>query len=129
MVTYNLYGYDTNNLWHCVWICIFFQCFFFVLLEVQSSTNNKFTSLLLGSRTHSCFRFDLAKCIKCFYFVLQINDKRSINRIRSPRKSEIEVSQFIDQCFQAHNEYRSKHKVPPLILSKKVRKCFMYFLM
>lgn len=67
----------------------------------------------------SCFRFNLPKCVKSF-FALQINEKRSTNRIRSPRKSEIEVSQFIDQCFQAHNEYRSKHKVPPLILSKKV---------
>ncbi len=53
-------------------------------------------------------------------FCSQINDKKSISRVRSPRKSEIEVSQFIEQCFQAHNDYRMKHKVPPLVLSKKV---------
>lgn len=53
-------------------------------------------------------------------FVLQINDKKSISRLRNPRKADIEVSQFIEQCFQTHNEYRLKHKVPPLILSKKV---------
>ncbi|XKL65869.1 hypothetical protein PGB90_009289 [Kerria lacca] len=50
----------------------------------------------------------------------QINDRRSISLVRSPKKSEIEVSQFIEQCFQTHNEYRLKHKVPPLILSKKL---------
>ena len=39
---------------------------------------------------------------------------------KSPKRCDLETNTFIQQCLQAHNEYRSKHKVPPLTLNKKV---------
>lgn len=133
LVTYNLYRWHEYYLWHCVWICF---CFFSMFLLCFNWNFSEYEQWIHYCRVHvpaaiaSYFRFDLPKVCKILshYFALQINDKRSLNRIRSPRKSEIEVSQFIDQCFQAHNEYRSKHKVPPLILSKKVRNLFKILL-
>ncbi|XP_065217804.1 uncharacterized protein LOC135843721 isoform X2 [Planococcus citri] len=39
---------------------------------------------------------------------------------KSPKRCDIETSTFVQQCLQAHNEYRSKHNVPPLTLNKKL---------
>lgn len=89
--------------------------------EVRAISDHRFEPLRrlgTGAGPRPLVRLESAQFV-CSSFA-QINDRRSINRTRGQKKCEIEVSQFVEQCFQTHNEYRLKHKVPPLILSKKV---------
>ncbi|KAL5236460.1 hypothetical protein ACI65C_003870 [Semiaphis heraclei] len=53
---------------------------------------------------------------------LKTSYKQRCTAIKSQKKIIIDNKTFIQECLDAHNQYRKKHTVPPLILSKKLCK-------
>lgn len=40
--------------------------------------------------------------------------------MKSQKKVLIDNNTFVQECLEAHNQYRKKHAVPPMSLNKKV---------
>ncbi|XP_025202336.1 uncharacterized protein LOC112599595 isoform X1 [Melanaphis sacchari] len=53
---------------------------------------------------------------------LKTSYKQRCTAIKSQKKIIIDNKTFIQECLEAHNQYRKKHMVPPMILSKKLCK-------
>ena len=52
----------------------------------------------------------------------EIRKENIFNQSNSTRSSEMNA--ITEQCLHAHNEYRSKHGAPPLVISESVKKFF-----